>query len=123
VIFVALFGAAFHVAAEDGATRESIIKSRLKLQIGESHKLASMADRLASMGTIKSMNQRELESLQKQIKTDMDKTIKVLEAAKDLREKDKTIDDQSKVLENIHKQAAKSYASVTKLLEARAGKK
>lgn len=120
LLFVALFGAAHVAYAEDGATRESIVKSRLKLQIGESQKLASMADRLATSGTIQRMNQSQLESLQKQLKTDADKAAKVLEASKDLRDKDKVIDDQSRELENLQKQTARSQTSVTKLLEGRA---
>jgi hypothetical protein len=123
LLFVALFSAAPGVFAEDGTTRESIVKSRLKLQIGESQKLASMADRLATAGTIQRMNQRELESLQKQLKNDNDKATKVLEASKDLREKDKSIDDQSRELENLQKLTARSQASVTKLLDSRAAAK
>lgn len=123
MLFVALLGAAPVAHAEDGTTRESIVKSRLKLQIGESQKLASMADRLATSGTIQRMNQSQLESLQKQLKTDADKAAKVLEASKDLRDKDKAIDDQSRELENLQKLTARSQTSVTKLLEGRAAAK
>jgi hypothetical protein len=124
LLFVALFAAAPAAFAEDGTTRESIVKSRLKLQIGESQKLASMADRLATAGTIQRMNQQQLESLQKQLRTDADKAAKVLDASKDLRDKDKAIDDQSRELENLQKQTARSQLSVTRLLEGRAaGKK
>jgi septal ring factor EnvC (AmiA/AmiB activator) len=122
-LFVALLGMAHATYAEDGSTREGIVKSRLKLQIGETQKLASMADRLATAGTIQRMNQRELESLQKQLKNDADKAAKVLDASKDLRDKDKTIDDQSRELENLQKQTARSQSSVTKLLESRASAK
>jgi septal ring factor EnvC (AmiA/AmiB activator) len=124
VVLIAALAAAVSIGAsparaEDGTTRESIVKSRLKLQIGESKKLASMADRLASAGTIQRMNQRELESLQKQLQTDATKANKVLESSRDLREKDKQIDEQSKELESLQKSTARSQASVTKILESR----
>ncbi len=127
-IFLLLLVAAMSMAtiavAEDTANREGIVKSRLKMQIAASKKLTVMADRLATAGTFQRMSQPDLHSLQKQLKTDMNKSDKVLEAAKDLREKYKLIDDQSVELEALQKQTAKVHVTVSKLLNDRAaGKK
>jgi len=106
-------------APADGTTREDIIKSQLKTQTESSKKIAQMSERLEQAKTIQSMNQSQLESLKKQLQTDLDKANKILVAATPTRASDKAMNDLCVGLEGWVKMSTKSLATVTKLFDAR----
>ena len=107
-------------APAEGATREDIIKSQLKFQTESTKKIAQMSERLEQAKTIQSMSQSQLESLKKQLQTDLDKANKILAAAAPTRESDKAMNDLCVGLEGWVKMSTKSLATVTKLFDARA---
>jgi TolA-binding protein len=106
-------------APVEGTTREDIVKSQLKVQTESTKKIAQMSERLEQAKTIQSMNQSQLESLKKQLQTDLDKANKILLAAAPTRESDKIMNDLCVGLEGWVKISTKSLATVTKLFDAR----
>ncbi len=106
-------------AAAEGTTREDIVKSQLKIQTESTKKIAQMSERLEQAKTIQSMNQSQLESLKKQLQTDLDKANKILTAAAPTRESDKVMSDLCVGLEGWVKISTKSLLTVTKLFDAR----
>ncbi len=106
-------------SADSGTTREDIIKSQLKFQTESTKKIAQMADRLEQIKTLQSMNQLQLESLKKQLQTDLDKANKILAAAANARVNDKAMDELCVALEGWVKMSTKSLATVSKLIDAR----
>jgi uncharacterized protein (DUF2252 family) len=111
--------AAAAAAPVEGTTREDIVKSQLKIQTESTKKIAQMSERLEQAKTIQSMNQSQLESLKKQLQTDLDKANKILTAALPTRETDKAMNDLCVGLEGWVKMSTKSLATVTKLFDAR----
>jgi TolA-binding protein len=110
---------AVSTAPVEGTTREDIVKSQLKVQTESTKKIAQMSERLEQAKTIQSMNQSQLESLKKQLQTDLDKANKILLAAAPTRESDKVMNDLCVSLEGWVKISTKSLATVTKLFDAR----
>lgn len=110
---------AISAAPVEGTTREDIVKSQLKIQTESTKKIAQMSERLEQAKTIQSMNQSQLESLKKQLQTDLDKANKILTAAAPTRESDKAMNDLCVGLEGWVKMSTKSLATVTKLFDAR----
>jgi TolA-binding protein len=106
-------------APVEGTTREDIVKSQLKIQTESTKKIAQMSERLEQAKTIQSMNQSQLESLKKQLQTDLDKANKILLAAAPTRESDKVMNDLCVGLEGWVKISTKSLLTVTKLFDAR----
>lgn len=106
-------------APVEGTTREDIVKSQLKTQTESTKKIAQMSERLEQAKTIQSMNQSQLESLKKQLQTDLDKANKILAAAAPTRESDKAMNDLCVGLEGWVKISTKSLTTVTKLFDAR----
>jgi TolA-binding protein len=106
-------------APVEGTTREDIVKSQLKIQTESTKKIAQMSERLEQAKTIQSMNQSQLESLKKQLQTDLDKANKILTAAAPTRESDKAMNDLCVGLESWVKISTKSLLTVTKLFDAR----
>jgi TolA-binding protein len=106
-------------APVEGTTREDIVKSQLKVQTESTKKIAQMSERLEQAKTIQGMNQSQLESLKKQLQTDLDKANKLLAAAAPTRESDKIMNDLCVGLESWVKISTKSLLTVTKLFDAR----
>jgi TolA-binding protein len=106
-------------APVEGTTREDIVKSQLKTQTESTKKIAQMSERLEQAKTIQGMNQSQLESLKKQLQTDLDKANKILAAAASTRESDKAMNELCVGLESWVKISTKSLATVTKLFDAR----